>query len=100
MTDDRYAPILVAWPAASSDLTLARCLACGAEENLDPADGDPSDLCLSCAACGGSLAWKYEPVDPCPNCGKLAYDAVAVDGACSRACALQVAYARTLEAAA
>ncbi len=92
----RY-PIKVSYDDKTIALDLATCEACKTERTLDPADGCPYDRCLRCE-CGGQIVWKYDPVDACPSCGKLGYEACSVGGACSRKCQLQAEYAASLKA--
>lgn len=89
-------PILVS--SAKLDeyrVDLAVCTTCDRERSLDPMMCDPLLDFMECEHCkSGLLTWKYQPVDECPNCGKLGD--MAVDGACSRLCLLQHEYAQQL----
>lgn len=93
---------------------LAVCEKCGDEFRLDPAEGDPYDMCLrhsaalvttrngqtSATTCDGQIHFKYVETGSCPNCGKIGFDSTEVEGCCSRRCALQWAHAKTVKTAA
>lgn len=96
-------PILVAQWDDKHPADLAICERCEKTFTWDAGEGDPYDLCAKCDfsitpddICGGQIVFKYQMTDCCIGCGKLGFDAQAVDGACSRVCLLQYEYAQQL----
>jgi hypothetical protein len=92
-------PILVERYDAKHPADMAICVGCKRERKMDPADGDPYDMCLTCRVCGDGIMWKYNEADKCPGCGTLGFwDHDVLKGACSRKCMLQAEYAASLKA--
>lgn len=104
-------PILVAEWRGDQALTII-CEECGAEEIVDPDEllnegiyECPADTALyrsgsTARRCRGTAVMKYEQADQCEGCGKLGFwhgsHETAIDGCCSRRCALQAEYAKQL----
>lgn len=94
-TEPRY-PILVERLEGPDALRIA-CQTCDWETVIKPEDIQ-NERNYMCARCGGWADYKYEEADfKCPNCGKLGFTKVDADGSCSRRCALQWEWAKTLK---
>lgn len=89
-------PILVESLTAEQALVIC-CWTCGTQRTITVDEIYNEDLYDCPKACGGTAGMLYWETAKCPNCGKLDFGADAVDGACSRRCALQVEYAKELE---
>lgn len=59
-----------------------------------PGDTEKGRLASTEPRCRGSACMKYEEGSVCPNCNRLGW--FGNDGSCSRACKLQVDYAKSL----
>jgi hypothetical protein len=98
-------PIPVAEYTGDQALTIV-CESCGAE-GVIAANGILNDGVYQCPSVTEYVAGWYRgcavhmfaEADRCPGCGRLGWYGDAPEKACSRACALQAEYAKTLRGA-
>ena len=91
---DRY-PILVERLKKDQALVIV-CESCHRERTIG-ADEIRNEMNYGCNVCGGPAVYKFEEADKCPNCEKMGhFSHLWLEGCCSRVCALQYEYARSL----
>jgi hypothetical protein len=91
-------PILVERFSSAQAKRLACEHGCGFERDAtgDEIASGAHEYGIGCR-CGGVLIYKYEEAQKCANCGRLGWWQTPYgDGTCSRACHLQVEYAKEL----
>lgn len=85
-------PIMVKRLYGAKSLLII-CESCRAEAFITPEECNQGASWYCPKGCGGVATFKYVEAKECPSCGKLGF---FPDSCCSRRCALQVEYQRTL----